>query len=556
MDNFFDRVEAAAPGFVNFWVRREIFIKSIFGDAISKALEIASPKIRINLEFVSANPTGPLTMANGRGGFSGDVLARVLEVAGHDVTREYYINDAGVQIKRLGESILAALGLVSSSEEHYQGEYIKELAGKLKGKIIKKIKNLRTREKEEIAASEDLLAMTKRDPLVYPPKAAPEATRDALRMTTRGEGGGGKFAEEVGRMAAREFLAQIKKSLKNVGIKYDKWFSEYKDLRKKGELEKALALLRERGMVYEKDGAVWLRTKRELENGRTGEQEEIAASRTPRNDGEVGGGGKEGDDKDRVLVKSDGEATYFLADLAYHYDKFLERKFDKAIVIWGADHHGYVPRMKAGLEAMGIEPDKFQAIIVQLIRLVREGREAKMSKRKGEFVTLDDLIKEVGKDATRFFFLMQTPQTHMDFDLDLAKEKSVKNPVYYVQYAYVRCLSILKKAQKQKNTQNPHLNPPPQGEGGKLNSGAEMRLIKELVKLPDMILDTAEDFQVNRLIRYALELARHLHNFYEKERVIVEDKDLMEARVALVLSAKNIFERLFDVLGITKLKKM
>lgn len=492
-EKIFDDIEAATPGFINFKVAKSVFIKYL-ANIPDFNLKSLSPRnnAKINLEFVSANPTGPLTMANGRGGFLGDVLGRVLKLSGFDVTKEYYVNDAGVQIKKLGGSILAALGLVEKSPEHYQGAYVADLAKKLKVKITKKIKK---------GVSKPVFSESE--------------------------------LEDAGRLAAKELLASIKKSIKNVGIEYDVWFSEYDELRKNGMLDKTLKLLRDRDMVYERDGAVWLRT---MSSAPTAGMNDVA------------------DDKDRVLIKSDGEATYFLADLAYHYNKFIERGFDKAIVIWGADHHGYVGRVKSGIEAMGINSNNFEAIIVQLIRLVKSGKEVKMSKRKGDFVTLDDLVKEVGKDAVRFFFLLHTPTTHMDFDLDLAKEKSVKNPVYYAQYAYVRALAIIKKTKKYKNTK---INGQENANSlSILNSESEWNLIKEMTKLSEMIKQTAKDYEVSRLVRYSMDLARYFHNFYEKERVIVDDKSMMTARLALIDSFVSVFESLFDILGVTKIKKM
>ena len=361
--DLFEKVDVAGK-FINFWISPGELLKEL--EIILKSKKLPASNVSpqtINLEFISANPTGPLTIANGRGGFWGDVLASVLEFTGHKVTREYYVNDAGNQIKLLGESVMAALGLMPSKEEHYQGEYVKDLAQKL-------------------------------------------ADRTSA----------GAEAEKVGRMAADILLTDIRKSVENVGIKFDVWFSENKNLRESGLIAEVLANLEKAGLVAEHDGAKWLKTS------------DIA------------------DEKDRVLVKSDGNPTYFLADIGYHYDKFIKRKFDTAITIWGADHHGYVARLKAGVKALGVEPGRLKIIIAQLVRLVEGGKEVRMSKRKGEFVTLDELIKEVGKDAARFFFLMHTPESHMDFDLALAKEKSLKNPVYYVQYAYVRANSIFKKS--------------------------------------------------------------------------------------------------------------
>lgn len=452
----FSRVEAMAPGFVNFWiapVELQGGVKEILKKKKSFGRAKASKSKKINLEYVSANPTGPLTMANGRGGFYGDALARVLETAGNKVTREYYVNDAGNQVRLLGESILADLGKMESAENHYKGEYVKGLAKILKAKV----KN--------------------------------------------------KNAEQVGKMAAAMLLKSIKASLKKANIKHDSWFSEENNLHKKGELKKALDFLRGKGAAEEKDGATWL--------------------------------------GEGVLIKSDGVPTYFLADLAYHYDKLIKRKFDLAIDIWGADHHGYAQRMKKGVAALGLPEDKLEILITQLVRLVSGGKEVRMSKRKGEFITMDDLMDEVGADAARFFFLMHSLDTHMDFDLDLAKEKSNKNPVFYAQYAYVRALNILKKG-KLGNKVDFSL----------LKSESETRLMLELMKFPDLIAQTAEDYQVHHLTKYAADVARALHNFYEKERVVGVDKNLEQSRLALVFAVKTVLENLFDILGISKPKKM
>src|SRR3989338_2022646 len=507
-ERLFSKVEAAAPGFVNFWLSPAALQKELVNVLRNTCLPAGrrktyeyTKKAKINIEFISANPTGPLTMANGRGGFLGDVIANVLENVGTKVTREYYINDAGNQIRLLGESILAVLGKIPVKPEYYQGDYIRKLAPKFFRLVNIQYFTLLNGKHNEL---------------------------DVQKI------------EKLGRLAAAELLKQIKKSVKNAGIKFDVWFSEYEELRsssrtnaektrtdaeaiqKGSKIQNVLELLEKKGLIEKKEGAVWLKTS------------DIA------------------DEKDRVLVKSNGEPTYFLADIAYHYDKFIKRKFDKAIVIWGADHHGYVARLKSGLKAIGIAPEKLRIIITQLVRLVKKGEEARMSKRKGEFVTLDDLIREVGADAARFFFLMQSPDTHMDFDLELAKERSMKNPVYYAQYAYVRCLSILRKSKIQSSKSKTISNAKFQN----LNSESELNLIRELIKLPYMIQQTAEDYQVNRLTRYVGEIARAFHNFYEKERVIGEPKEIMEARLVLVSATQNVLGRVFDILGIDKPKKM
>jgi len=471
-ENIFSKVEAVAPGFVNFWLKPEV-LQIGLKEILKKKSKYGGSNVRgrmlkINLEFVSANPTGPLTMANGRGGFYGTALANILEKSGHKVTREYYVNDAGNQIMILGLSILnktapervreiLAKHPLADKAVLYMGSYIDNLSNAL---------------------------------------------------------GAGRLREEdplkIGQRAARQLLRDIKKSLKSAGITHDVFFSEDKNLHKKGELKKALEFLKTRGVVEEKDGATWL--------------------------------------GDGVLIKSDGAPTYFLADLAYHYDKLLKRKFDLAIDIWGADHHGYAQRMKKGVGALGIKEERLKILITQLVRLVSGGKEVRMSKRKGEFVTMDDLLEEVGTDATRFFFLMHSLDTHMDFDLDLAKERSQKNPVYYAQYAYVRAQNILRKAKSIKHQASSIKS---------LESDSEIKLMLELIKLPDVIAQTAKDYQVHRLTKYATDVAKALHNFYEKERVVgIEDKKLEQARLALVSATKIVLENLFDILGVSKPKKM
>jgi len=461
----FYKVEAAPPGFINFWISTQALQKELLKILKAKIWRVPGIKRRvINLEFISANPTGPLTMANGRGGFLGDVLANVLQSVGHKVIREYYINDAGRQIEILGESILAALGRISPKEEYYQGAYIKTLANKLKTKILKL-----------------------------------------------------KTPEDIGRLAAKELLRGIKQSVKKSGIKFDVWFSEYQKLRRSGLIKKIIDILNKKGLVDEHDGAKWLKSS------------DIA------------------DEQDRVLVKSSGEPTYFLSDIAYHYDKFIKRKFDEVIDIWGADHHDYAARLKVGVKAIDIDSRKLHIIITQLVRLVEGGKESRMSKRKGAFVTLDELIEQVGVDAARFFFLMHSPDTHMDFDLTLAKEQSLKNPVYYMQYAYVRAKSVLAKA----NGKSPVMR-----RLEKLNSDSEIILLNEMVKLPYIIRQIADDYQVHRLTHYALGLARAFHNFYEQERVLGVGGEIEEARLALVAAVKIIFEKLFKLMGIAAPKKM
>jgi arginyl-tRNA synthetase len=426
-----ERAEAKG-GFLNIFVKDEVLIKTL-----SAKTEFPVKKEKINIEFVSANPTGPLTMANGRGGFYGDALATILRKVGYNVTREFYINDSGNQVRLLGESIEAAEGKREAKEEYYKGEYVKTLAG--------------------------------------------------------------KNAEE----AVQTLLVEIKLSLKKAGIEFDTWFSEQK-LREQGELEKVLKFLESKGLLDEKDDAIWL--------------------------------------GDAVLIKSDGEPTYFLSDLAYHYDKFLKRQFDIAIDVWGADHHGYVDRMKKGIAALGINPERLKIIIMQLVRLMQGGTEVRMSKRAGEFVTMDELLEEVGVDAARWFFLERGANTHMDFDLDLAKEKSEKNPVYYVQYAHTRMASIL---QKSTGTASPLKV---------FKNEVERELALKILRYPEILDDISRDYGVQRLTSYAYELAQAFSAFYRDVKVIGSDREA--ELLYLVLKTKETLADVLETLGISRPEKM
>lgn len=456
--DLFKKIEVK-NGFINFFISEDYFKKQLkvilkeknkFGN-----LKIGKGK-KINVEFVSANPTGLLTLGNGRGGFGGDVLANVLEKAGYKVTREYYINDTGAQIKKLGHSVLG------DAEAVYKGEYIDDLRNKI------------TRHKEHL------------DP------------------------------EKVGEKSAKIILEKmIKPSLKKMGVRFDVWFSE-KDLYKKGEIDKAITELSKMGFTYESEGALWFKSK------------DI------------------GDDKDRVLIRADGIKTYFASDIAYLKNKF-QRGFGKLVMFLGADHYGYVPRLKAASFAFGFKKDSIDDIVMQLVRLFEKGKEVRMSKRTGIYVTIDELIDEVGLDVARFFFLMISPNTHMNFNLDLAKEKSEKNPVFKVQYAYARICSILRKAGKL-SIKSPNFK--------LLVEPSELELIKELAKFPEIIEDTAKDYQTQRLPQYAMSLTDAFHKFYENCRVISDAKGLTKARLALVIAAKIVLKNTLDLMGVSAPEKM
>jgi len=457
---FLDKVEVV-NGFINFFLKPDFLQKQI-KEILNKKEKFGEVNIgknkKIQVEFISANPTGPLTVANARGGPMGDVLANVLKKAGYKVEKEFYVNDSGNQILNLGKSILG------QKDGQYKGDYINKLSKRIREK----------------------------DPYKVGQKAAKIITNEMIKKTTD-----------------------------KLGIKYDKWFFET-SLQKSGKIKKILEVLKKKKLIYEKENAVWFKSK------------------------------KFGDTRDRVLVKKDGEKTYLAGDITYHYNKFKERKFDKVINIWGADHHGDVPGLQAGVEAIG-HKGKLDVILHQFITVLEKGKKVRMSKRLGIFVTVDELLDKVGRDAVRFFFLMHSADRHMDFDLGLAKEKSEKNPVYYVQYAYARINSILTKCKMQNAKikmimQNAKLN--------LLVHPSELELIKELIKLPEIVEDTAKDYQVQRLPRYAIDVATAFHRFYTDCKVLGDYKDMEKARLVLVWGTKIVLENILDLMGITKPKKM
>lgn len=454
---FIKKIEVVPPGFINFylddeWVSARVKEITRQGEKFG-ASNIGKGK-KVQMEFISANPTGPLTLGNGRGGFLGDALSKVLEFCGYKVEREYYINDTGNQIEILGHSVLGI------GENLYKGRYVDELAKKIKGEDFKK----------------------------------------------------------VGEEAAKYILKHyIKKTIAKMGIKFDQFFSE-KSLIKNDEIKKAIDKLKEKRLVYKKEDAIWFSSS------------------------------KFGDDKDRVLVKQDGQYTYFASDIAYHLNK-LKRGFDLLIDIWGADHHGDVSRMKAAAKVLGFE-NKLKFILHQFVRLTEKGKVVRMSKRTGVYITLDELINEVGLDATRYFFLTKAPETHLDFDLILAKEKSEKNPVYYIQYAAARCASILRKSEitTSKSETNLKFKIP---NYKLLLHPAEIELIKQLIKFPDLIEEISQDYQIHKLSFYVFDLANSFHNFYEKCKVLdKKNPDLTIARLALLHATQIVLKNILAIMGI------
>jgi arginyl-tRNA synthetase len=478
-----DRIEVAGPGFLNVfltgpWYRSAVVAILEAGERFGAGL--LEPPERVLVEFVSANPTGPLTAASGRGAAFGDSLARTLELAGNPVEREYYINDMGGQVERFAESIAARMRGTEPPEDGYAGEYVTELAAEL---------------------------------------AAAGADPDDL--------------DDLARRGTEAMRVRIAASLDRFGVRFDSWFSE-RSLHEAGLIDAAIAELRERGHVYESEGAVWLRTT------------------------------EFGDDKDRVLVRSDGDPTYFAADIAYHRDK-LERGAERLIDPLGADHHGYVPRMKAAIAALGGDPDRFEAPIMQLMHVVERGERARMSKRKGEFVSLDELMDDIGADATRFFMLQRSHDTPFDLDLELARSQSQDNPVYYVQYAHARIASILRKAAAEGRTtaagdgaDEAAVTAGATGEAALAAAAeaSERALIKRLLELPAEVEAAAGRRAPHRLCAYGTAVAADFHAFYRDCQVVGAPGGLEAARLGLCVATRRVIATTLGLLGVSSPERM
>ena len=475
-----ERVEIAGPGFINFylvpgWLNR--VLPAIQEEDADYGKSNAGGGERVQVEFVSANPTGLLHMGNARGGALGDTLAAVLNEAGYVCDKEYYINDAGNQVENLGKSVEARyfelLGRddYQIPEDGYHGK--------------------------DIIATAQRLLDEKGESLVD----LPEAERRELMKN----------------YALKEKVAGIRGSLENFGVVFDNWFSE-QSLHDAGSVHEVVDILREKGVVYEKDGAQWLRAT------------------------------DWGEEKDEVLVRSNGTPTYFAADIAYHRDKF-ERGYKRLINIWGADHHGHVARLKGAMTALGYDGDDITVILMQLVRLYRGGEIVKMSKRSGKYVTLDELIEEVGKEAARFFFIMRSPDSALDFDLDLAKAESSDNPVYYVQYAHARICSILSVA---------GVDTPKAADVdlSLLTEENERVLIRKLAEWPQEVADAARELAPYHLAYYAKELANAFHSFYNSCKVLTDDAALRDARLALVDCTRITLRNVLTLLGLSAPERM
>ncbi len=458
----FEKIEVVKPGYLNFYLATACLqnvVEKIQEEQNNFGSLTIGENVKVDNEFISANPTGPLHLGNGRGGFFGDCLSRILRKAGYEVTNEYYVNDAGGQVEKLGHSVL------KDEEAVYSGNYIDELNEK-----YGMLENIR----------------------------------------------------EVGKKAATDILENMikKTTVEKMGIVFDQWVSE-QELNDEGYVEKAIGILKEKGLTYEQEGALWLKSTHF------------------------------GDDKDRVLIKKDGKNAYMAGDCGYMLYK-IERGYTRLIMGLGADHHGYVSRLKAVALALGFKGD-FRIIISQMVRLVKDGKEVRMSKRAGNVVDIDDLISEIGHDVTRFFFLMYSPDTHMNFDLGLAREQSQKNPVFYVQYAHARICSIISKAQEL----GVEIGHEKDSDLSLLTHEREISLMKEMHKFPELIAEIAESYDVHKLPHSAMKMADKLHSFYGACKVIDEEKlQLTRARLILIDSVRIILEETLRLIGVSAPRKM
>ena len=496
-EQLFERVEIVRPGFLNLTVKPALWqevLKEIESQGAAYGKADLGRGRRVLVEYVSANPTGPLHVGHGRGAAVGQAVARLLDAVGYEVAGEYYVNDAGRQMKLLGASVYARYRELSGQpvefpEDGYHGVYITAVAERIKQQLGDTAKDL-----------------------------APAELEEQCRM-----------------FAYREMLAEIREDLNSFGIEFQSWFSEASLLESKA-VEQVLDELKSRGLLFEQEGAWWFRSS------------------------------AFGDEKDRVVKKQDGEYTYLASDIAYHRDK-LRRGYDLLIDVWGADHHGYIPRMQAVVQAYGHPKERLHVVLVQLVKLLRAGVEVKMSKRTGSFVTMREVIDEVGADAAKFFFLMRDSRTHLDFDLDLAKQRSADNPVYYVQYAHARISSLWRVA----GTRGIECPPAADADLSVLTDPDELGLIRKLSAYPDILQTSASAFEPHRMTYYLQQLAALLHTFYNKHRILppagIQEAGEAEpveeltpkktaARLVLMRGVQQVIRNGLSVLGISAPEQM
>lgn len=481
-NNIVDKVEIARPGFINFKLR-ENWLYQVINEIREKGEDYGKVNLgkgkRIQVEFVSVNPTGPLHVGHGKCAAVGNALSNILKAAGFEVEKEYYINDQGRQIDLLGQSVQVRYNNLLGEKkefpsEGYKGEYIVDIAKEIIDKFQDKYKGKDDKESQE-------------------------------------------FFKEF---TLKKILEGIKEDLKDFGVEFDVWFSE-SSLYEQNKLQQVIELLQQRGFLFKEKGALWLKTT------------------------------AFGDEKDRVVIRESDIPTYFASDIAYHQDKY-QRGFEKVIDIWGADHHGYIQRMKAAVQALGYPEDSLGVLIVQFVTLIKDGKEVGMSTRGGEFITLKDLIQEVGKDVARYFFLMRSYDSHTEFDLDVAKSQSMENPVYYIQYAYARICSIIKKAGQagigiDKNKEiNLQL----------LDREEEFELIKKLSSLKEVVRKSALTWKPHLLTIYLYDLASSFHKYYTIHRIITEDEELTKARLLLIDCTRIVLLNTLRLLGISAPERM
>lgn len=481
-DSIIGEVEIVRPGFINFCLK-ENWLYQIIDEIREKGEDYGKVNLgkgkKIQVEFVSVNPTGPLHVGHGKCAAVGDALSNILKAAGYKVEKEYYINDQGKQIDLLGQSVQVRYNNLLGEEEEfppdgYKGKYIIDLAKDIIDKFQDKYKGRDDQESRE-------------------------------------------FFKEF---TLKNILEGIKEDLKDFGVEFDAWFSE-SSLYKQNKLQEVIELLQQKGFLYKEKGALWLKTT------------------------------VFGDEKDRVVIRENSIPTYFASDIAYHQDKY-QRGFEKIIDIWGADHHGYIQRMKAAVQALGYPEDSLGVLIVQFVTLIRDGKEVGMSTRGGEFITLKDLIKEVGKDVARYFFLMRSHDSHTEFDLDVAKSQSMENPVYYIQYAYARICSIIKKAEqagvKMDKSKATRLQ--------LLDKEEEFELIKKLSSLKEVIKKSALTWKPHFLTTYLYDLASSFHKYYTVHRIITEDEELTRARLILIDCTRIVLFNSLKILGVSAPESM
>ncbi len=493
-----ERTEIAGPGFINFFLNQDRWKQTLYdieSEGAGFGLKDIGRRQKVLVEFVSANPTGPLHVGHGRGAAVGDALSNLLAAVGYDVTREFYVNDAGRQIKLLAKSVFsdhfrAQEYDVPFPEDGYHGSYIKEISGSAKIKAILDPLTVKARSEEAATASTSIS-------LAFP-----------------------EYEEQISEESKKLMFEDIRTDLESFGVRFDVWFHE-KSLLADGSVQNSIVELKERGFAYEQDGALWLRST------------------------------AFGDDKDRVIVKKNGEYTYLATDIAYHRNK-LARGFSSLVNIWGADHHGYIPRVRAVIQAFGHPRDSLHVLLVQLVAILRHGQPVPMSKRAGTFVTLRDVVQEVGSDAARYIFLTRRSDSHLDFDLDIAKEQSRENPVYYVQYAHARLASLMREADSRgiampgRDGVNMDL----------LDLPEEQNIIKALAKYPEVVEEAARAYEPHRLTFYLQDLAGLLHNYYFKHRVITEDRARTGAKLFLMKQVKTVIRSALRILGVNAPERM